>query len=230
MRTSAAVALFATLVFASRVLGGSYSPVTGADVDPFLCVGTGPSCPGGTGTVHPFSGPHLRIFVVVAPGAVLDHALLPNAWLFSATLPGADLRSADLSTAVLTLVDLSGADLSGANLSGAQLAGTNLSGANLSGANLTAEQLVSADLTGANLSGADLNGAINLDLSSGSASYDSATKLANAWAGQAGGTLFDPVAAGWVLLDPLPISTSAAVLTGLALLGLAAFRRRKGAG
>ncbi|MEM7311289.1 MAG: pentapeptide repeat-containing protein [Planctomycetota bacterium] len=109
-----------------------------------------------------------------------------------ADLNFADLSSADLSSADLSFAGLSGAGFSGADLSGADLSGGFLIFADFRLADLSGADLSSADLVSADFSGASLTGAAGLASAAGSAFYDCATDFT--------GTLFDPVAAGWVNL------------------------------
>ncbi|MAF67462.1 MAG: hypothetical protein CMJ84_17620, partial [Planctomycetes bacterium] len=63
-----------------------------------------------------------------------------------------------------------------------------------------------------------------LGTTTGSAYYDAATDLTNAWDTSAGHKRFDPVAAGWTLV-PEP---STALLVGLGLVALGLQRRHRG--
>jgi hypothetical protein len=99
-----------------------------------------------------------------------------------------------------------------------------LTGANLTNVNLWAVLFNLAALDGADLTGADLTDAIYLGTTTGSAYYDAATDLTNAWDTSAGHKRFDPVAAGWTLV-PEP---STALLVGLGLVALGLQRRHRG--
>ena len=112
-----------------------------------------------------------------------------------------------LSGLTLTYADLSNATLTDANLSGAYLSGANLTNATLINANLSGAYLKYANLHDADLRGANLAGAWFLGLTKGDPHYDAETDFTKAWDAKSGGSLFDPVAAGWTLV-PEPSTTS----------------------
>ena len=170
--------------------------------------------------------------------ANLTDANLADADLTEANLTDANLTDADLSYANLRYADLNDANLSGANLTGADLSEANLSNADLNDANLSGARLWSLNLTGANLTGADLSLAdlryadlrganlyqtTYLGVTYGLPYYNAETDFTDAWDTYVGGSLFDPVAADWILV-PEPSGTLLG-LAALSCVGLLARRR-----
>lgn len=89
------------------------------------------------------------------------------------------------------------------------LTGVSLTSEGLIGAGLSDAELLGADVTNANFSAANLSSVLGLDLTIGSAGYTTSTDFT--------GTGFDPVAAGWSLLDP-PVGVPSLGAWGLMLL------------
>ena len=132
--------------------------------------------------------------------------------LYGATMIGASFENAVARDADFTL-----ADLYGGNLRNADLRGTPFRDANVSGVDFQDSQLDDADF-----GGAFFKYAVMLGDATGSAKYDATTDFQHAYA-DAGSVLFDPVAAGWVLV-PEPGGEALAVF---ALMALGVLRRKK---
>ena len=205
-----AIAIATLLIATSSTHAASYQKTDGSIVDPILDT---------SGAVHPYSEDNLEPLAFLL-GADLSDADLSDADLFNADLFFANLSGANLSGADLRRVDLFNTDLIAADLIGARLDLARLEQADLIGADLSGAELTDADLTDANLSNANLSNAF-LDGVFGSAFYDANTDFT--------GTGFDPVAAGWRLLNaPNPIPSPTAAIAGLVgLAGLGMRRRRK---
>ena len=142
----------------------------------------------------------------ICPNVDLPGANLTRASLNSADLSGANLTGANVSEANLSGADLSNANLANANLRDSNLRGTYFRGVNLYGANLQKASLSRADLREADLRGANLNLVINLkEAYLKGAQYDSQTRWPRLSGRDASGAtrakLFDPIAAGAVLLE-----------------------------
>ncbi len=142
----------------------------------------------------------------ICPNVDLPGANLTRASLNSADMSGANLTGANVSEANLSGADLSNANLANANLRDSNLRGTYFRGVNLYGANLQKASLSRADLREADLRGANLNLVINLkEAYLKGAQYDSQTRCPRLSGRDASGAtrakLFDPIAAGAVLLE-----------------------------
>lgn len=202
---AATLSLLLTICFSSgSASAASYILTDLTVVDPIL---------DNLGNTHPYEGNDL------GPFAILIGADLREANLSNADLAGANLNSADLADVILA-----GAGLSNADLTLVRLRRANLAGADLTGANLTAADLRESDLSGADFRGAILANAIGLmDENVGTPQYDASTDFTGAWADD-GITPFDPVVAGWTLVEEPPVlvpEPSHALLMGLGLMGLA---------
>ena len=232
------------LLLANGAHASSYLDIFGALIAPIQYT---PSA--GVGN-HPYSGANLQSSATLT-FSDLAGAELVNADLFGANLSDSDLSSANLSNAnlhfarlnrsVLIDTDLTGATLDSSILHSANLWNANLSGGSLSFAILTAADLSDTTLTntnlvnssfwltnfsgaavaGADFSNANLENATNLQLTTGFARYNANTNFTNAWSGAVNSTLFNPVAAGWILI-PEP---STALLMGFGLAAIAGYRR-----
>ena len=199
MRKSCLVALLVSLMFASPVLGASYEKTDGEIIDPIWCrppfdIDVVEGCP---------PGDQEAVHLYRGPNLAPD-VETPNADLEGANLNRANLTNANLSDAYLSQVDFSEADLSGAFLISADLQ--------------------SADLSGTDLRGADLTGTLNLGFTLGIPEYDAWTDFNFARIGDEDTSLFDPVAAGWVLV-PEPSATLLAAGALMTLAGLAVGKR-----
>jgi len=240
--------LLAVLLFlANGAQASSYLDIFGAVIAPIQYT---PSA--GVGN-HPYSGANLQNNATIT-FSDLAGAELVNADLFDADLSDSDLSSANLANAnlnsarlnrsVLIDTDLTGATLDSSILHSANLWNADLSGGSLSFAILTAADLSDTLLTntslisssfwltdfsragvaGADFSDANLENAKNLQLTTGFARYNSSTNFTNAWSGAVNSTIFDPVAAGWILI-PEP---STALLLGFGLAAIAGYRHLMG--
>lgn len=106
------------------------------------------------------------------------------------------------------------------DLTGADLTDAVATNANLRGVSFVNATMHHMSLDGADFSGSDLSYAKSLGTTTGTPYYDASTNFTSTWT-DAGSTLFDPVAAGWILA-PEP---STALLVGLGLFGLSGRRR-----
>ena len=212
MQNLIALVLLVVLLLASGAQSASYLRIGGDVVDPIQSNGGGDLA---------YAGANLEPLAGLAD-ANLRNANLRNANLYGANLPYANLGYADLSNADLSNADLTDADLSNADLSYVWLPEADLTNANLSYANLSYAYMDHASLEGANLEIANLSESFYLGTTTGSPYYSAETDFTNAWAELPGGSLFDPVAAGWIFV-PEPTSVLLQLTAPLTLAGL---RRR----
>ena len=205
------------VLMASSAQAASYQQTDGTIVDPIQSL---------LGGNHPYDG--IDLIPAANPrGENLDYADLYRIDLDGSDLLGASMIGADVSNADLNSTRLEGVNFDGANLAGTSFIFSNMYQANFASANLTDANLRGAifnlvALNGADLSGANLSEARYLGRTTGIPYYDAFTDFTQAWDTSIGHIVFDPIAAGWILI-PEP---STAIMVGMGLVGLAGMGRR----